>query len=134
MSVCSSDVCASDLWACLHLHDEPLPLPAARDPLTTFALTPSQRSLGKYLFLVVALFVFQVFIGGFTAHYTVEGQKFYGIDVSQWFPYALMRTWHIQAALFWIATGFLAAGLFLAPPINGGMDPTYQTQNREEAG
>ncbi|MCB2004472.1 MAG: nitric-oxide reductase large subunit, partial [Rhodoferax sp.] len=113
-------------WAFLRKHDEELPAPAARDPLTTFALTPSQRGLGKYLFLVVALFVFQVFLGGFTAHYTVEGQQFYGIDVSQWFPYALVRTWHIQSALFWIATGFLAAGLFLAPLINGGKDPKYQ--------
>ena len=114
-------------WAFLRGHDDPLPEPAARDPLTTFALTPSQRALGKYLFLVVALFVFQVFIGGFTAHYTVEGQKFYGIDASRWFPYALTRTWHIQAALFWIATGFLAAGLFLVPLINGGKDPAYQS-------
>jgi len=113
-------------WAFLRRHDAPLPAPAARDPLTGFALTPSQRALGKYLFLVVALFVFQVFVGGFTAHYTVEGQKFYGIDVSQWFPYALVRTWHIQSALFWIATGFLAVGLFLAPLIHGGRDPKYQ--------
>ena len=113
-------------WAFLRDHDEALPEPAARDPLTTFALTPSQRALGKYLFLVVALFVFQVFIGGFTAHYTVEGQTFYGVDVSQWFPYSLTRTWHIQAALFWIATGFLAAGLFLAPLIHGGKDPKFQ--------
>ena len=113
-------------WAFLRRHDEPLPAPAAIDPLTTFALTPSQKALGKYLFLVVALFVFQVFIGGFTAHYTVEGQQFYGVDVSQWFPYSLVRTWHIQSALFWIATGFLAAGLFLAPLIHGGKDPRFQ--------
>jgi nitric oxide reductase subunit B len=113
-------------WAFLRDHDDVLPEPGARDPLTTFALTPSQRALGKYLFLVVALFVFQVFIGGFTAHYTVEGQTFYGINVSKWFPYSLTRTWHIQAALFWIATGFLAAGLFLAPLIHGGKDPKYQ--------
>ncbi len=113
-------------WAFLRRHDEPLPAAAASDPLTAFTLTPSQRALGKYLFLVVALFVFQVFVGGFTAHYTVEGQQFYGIDVSQWFPYTLMRTWHIQSALFWIATGFLAAGLFLAPLIHGGKDPKYQ--------
>ncbi|EKZ97929.1 nitric oxide reductase large subunit [Cupriavidus sp. HMR-1] len=113
-------------WAFLRGKEEPLPAAPARDPLTTFALTPSQRALGKYLFLVVALFAFQVLIGGFTAHYTVEGQKFYGIDVSQWFPYTLTRTWHIQSALFWIATGFLAAGLFLAPLINGGKDPKYQ--------
>lgn len=113
-------------WAFLRRHDEPVPQPAARDPLTAFALTPSQKALGKYLFLVVALLVFQVLLGGFTAHYTVEGQKFYGVDVSQWLPYALVRTWHIQSALFWIATGFLAAGLFLAPLINGGKDPAFQ--------
>lgn len=113
-------------WAFLRSHEEPLPTAPVRDPLTSFALTPSQRGLGKYLFLVVALFVFQVFLGGFTAHYTVEGQHFYGIDVSQWFPYSLTRTWHIQSALFWIATGFLAVGLFLAPVINGGKDPKFQ--------
>lgn len=113
-------------WAFLRDHDEPLPAAPARDPLSLVGLTPSQRGLGKYLFLVVALFVFQVFLGGFTAHYTVEGQHFYGIDVSQWFPYALTRTWHIQAALFWIATGFLAVGLFLGPIINGGKDPKFQ--------
>ena len=113
-------------WAFLSKHDETGPTPAAHDPLTRAPLTPSQRALGKYLFLVVALFVFQVLLGGFTAHYTVEGQTFYGVDVSQWFPYSLVRTWHIQSALFLIATGFLAAGLFLAPLIHGGKDPKYQ--------
>ncbi|SFR56118.1 nitric oxide reductase, NorZ apoprotein [Marinobacter daqiaonensis] len=113
-------------WAFLRRHDEEEPAAPMKDPLTSFALTPSQRALGKYLLLVVGLFTFQVMLGGFTAHYTVEGQSFYGINVSEWFPYSLVRTWHIQAALFWIATGFLAAGLFLAPIINGGTDPKFQ--------
>ena len=113
-------------WAFLRKHDEVDPTPPKHDPLSRVPLTPSQRALGKYLFLIVALFSFQVLLGGFTAHYTVEGQQFYGIDVSQWFPYSLVRTWHIQSALFWIASGFLAAGLFLAPLINGGKDPAYQ--------
>ena len=113
-------------WAFLRKHDEADPAPPKHDPLSRVPLTPSQRALGKYLFLIVALFSFQVMLGGFTAHYTVEGQQFYGINVSQWFPYSLVRTWHIQSALFWIATGFLAAGLFLAPLINGGKDPAYQ--------
>jgi nitric oxide reductase subunit B len=114
-------------WAFTRSEEAPEPVPA-HDPLTRIALTPSQRALGKYLFLVVALFVAQIFIGGFTAHYTVEGQTFYGINVSAWLPYSLVRTWHVQAALFWIATGFLAAGLFLAPIINGGKDPKFQKQ------
>ena len=113
-------------WSFLRKHDAVEPTPPQHDPLSRVPLTPSQRGLGKYLFLIVALFSFQVLLGGFTAHYTVEGQQFYGINVSQWFPYSLVRTWHIQSALFWIATGFLAAGLFLAPLINGGKDPAYQ--------
>lgn len=113
-------------WSFLRKHDEADPEPPKHDPLARVPLTPSQRALGKYLFLIVALFSFQVLLGGFTAHYTVEGQQFYGINVSQWFPYSLVRTWHIQSALFWIASGFLAAGLFLAPLINGGKDPAYQ--------
>lgn len=112
-------------WAFLRKEEEEQQAPI-NDPLTTFKLTPSQKALGKYLLLVVGLFTFQILIGGLTAHYTVEGQSFFGINTSQWFPYSLVRTWHIQAALFWIATGFLAAGLFLAPIINGGKDPKYQ--------
>ena len=102
------------------------------DPISKVQLTPSQKALGKYVFLTVALFVVQVLLGGLTAHYTVEGQGFYGIDtalgfeMADWFPYALTRTWHIQSAIFWIATGFLTAGLFLAPIVNGGKDPKFQ--------
>src|SRR5690554_6279276 len=113
-------------WAFLRKHDEVSPTPPAQDPLTLAALTPSQKALGKYLFVVVALFAAQVMLGGFTAHYTVEGQQFYGIDVSQWFPYSLVRTWHIQSAIFWIATGFLAFGLYFAPVLNGNKDPKFQ--------
>lgn len=112
-------------WAFLRKEDEEPEAPL-KDPLAAVGLTPSQKALGKYLLLVVGLFTFQVMLGGFTAHYTVEGQSFYGINTSEWFPYSLMRTWHIQAAMFWIATGFLAAGLFLAPIINGGKDPKFQ--------
>ena len=75
---------------------------------------------------MLALFLLQVTLGAVVAHYTVEGQEFYGIDISQYFPYSLVRTWHIQAALFWIAMAFLAGGLFLAPIINGGKDPKFQ--------
>ncbi|MBZ9785309.1 nitric-oxide reductase large subunit [Pseudomonas sp. REP124] len=113
-------------WAFLRNHEEGEPKAPSQDPLSLIRLTPSQKSLGKYLLLVGALFGFQVLMGGVTAHYTVEGQDFYGLPLSKWFPYSLTRTWHLQSAMFWIATGFLAAGLFLAPFINGGKDPKWQ--------
>lgn len=112
-------------WAFTRKDHKEDPAPT-KDPILQIPLTPSQKALGKYLFVVVALFIAQILIGGFTAHYTVEGQTFYGVDVSKWLPYSLVRSWHLQAALFWIATGFLAAGLFLAPILNGGKDPKYQ--------
>ncbi|MEQ8762671.1 MAG: nitric-oxide reductase large subunit [Planctomycetota bacterium] len=95
------------------------------DPLRGLQITPSMRALGKYLAVVIALFVVQVGLGALTAHYTVEGDAFFGLPIADWLPYAVTRTWHIQTAVFWIATAFLAAGLFLAPII-GGREPKYQ--------
>ena len=114
------------IWSFKRREDEKDPVAPEVDPLTKLQLTPSQKALGKYLFTVLALFFVQVNLGAVVAHYTVEGQEFYGLDISQYLPYSLVRTWHIQAALFWIAMAFLAGGLFLAPIINGGKDPKYQ--------
>ena len=114
------------LWAFGKKDDDHALVPPAEDPISKITLTPSQRSLGKYLFTILALFLFQLGMGGIIAHYTVEGQAFYGIPLAQYFPYSIARTWHIQASLFWIAMAFLSAGLFLAPIINGGKDPKYQ--------
>ena len=114
------------LWSFGKKDDEHALVPPTEDPISKITLTPSQRSLGKYLFTILALFLFQLGMGGIIAHYTVEGQAFYGIPLAQYFPYSIARTWHIQASLFWIAMAFLSAGLFLAPIINGGKDPKYQ--------
>jgi nitric oxide reductase subunit B len=104
---------------------EPVVAPPARDPLASITPTPSMRAVGKYLGVVIALFGVQVLLGALTAHYTVEGQAFFGLPLAQWIPYALSRTWHIQTGVFWIATAFLGAGLFLAPAV-GGKEPRFQ--------
>lgn len=115
------------VWAWAFIKkDDVEPTPPATDPVKEFNITPSQKALGKYLLVVVGLFTLQVLLGGFTAHYTIEGTGFYGIDTTEIFPYSLVRSWHLQAAMFWIAVAFLAAGLFLAPIINGGKDPKFQ--------
>lgn len=49
------------------------------------------------------------------AHYRVEPGTFYGLDLARILPYNLARTWHLQLAIFWIATAWVAGGLFLAP-------------------
>ncbi len=42
----------------------------------------------------------------------------YGVDLSQILPYAASRTWHLQLAVFWIATCWLATGLYLGPKLS----------------
>ncbi len=94
------------------------PLPA-EDPLMTWRATPSQRAVLKYFWVVAALFLVQIAMGIVTAHYGVEGGGFYGFPLAKWMPYSVTRTWHIQTGLFWIATAWLAAGLFIGPLVSG---------------
>jgi nitric oxide reductase subunit B len=93
------------------------PLPGA-DPLGRWVATPSQRATVKYFWVVSALILVQMLLGVVTAHYGVEGNGFYGIPLADWLPYSVTRTWHIQMGLFWIATAWLAAGLFIGPLVS----------------
>ena len=90
-----------------------------QDPLLGFRPTPSQRATMKYFFVVAILWVIQVAMGAITAHYGVEGSGFYGIPLARWLPYAITRTWHLQMGIFWIATSWLATGLYVAPAVSG---------------
>jgi len=112
-------------WHSFRSAPEPEVEAPGTDPLAGIQLTPSMRAVAKYLGVIVALFVVQVLLGAVTAHYTVEGQSFFGFPLADYLPYSLTRTWHIQTAMFWIATAFLAAGLFLAPAV-GGAEPRFQ--------
>lgn len=91
----------------------------AYDPLINLKPTPSQRATIKYFYVVAALILAQIGLGAIAAHYGVEGRAFYGIPIEQWLPYSVARTWHMQIGLFWIATSWLATGLFIAPAVSG---------------
>lgn len=94
-------------------------------PLKNEKVTPSQKATLKYFWIVSALLLVQVLMGVITAHYTVEGQGLYGIPLAKWLPYQISRTWHVQIAIFWIATSWLATGLYYAPAISG-VEPRFQ--------
>jgi nitric oxide reductase subunit B len=112
-------------WRGARPHVSTMREPAADDPLLDAKLTPSQRAALVYFGVVMALFLTQIAMGIITAHFGVEGDGLYGIPLSRWLPYVITRTWHTQLGIFWIATAWLAAGLFVAPSIGGG-DPPHQ--------
>ena len=88
-------------------------------------LTPSQWATGWFFGVVALLFLVQSFLGGVLAHYRVETGAFYGLDIARLLPYTLARTWHLQLAIFWIATAWVGGGLFLASWV-GGEEPRHQ--------
>jgi nitric oxide reductase subunit B len=89
------------------------------------ALTPAQRATAWFFFVMAALFLIQTFVGAASQHYRAEIDNFFGFDLARWFPYNLMRTWHVQLAIFWVATSFVAAGIFLAPMV-ARREPRHQ--------
>ena len=110
-------------YAAYHGKEEPL-TPPAQDPLLNLQPTPSMRASAKYFWLVAALFLVQILLGAITAHYQVE-KDFYGMNLSEWLPYSLTRTWHTQLAVLWIATAWLGTGLYIAPAVSGH-EPRFQ--------
>lgn len=111
-----------DIW---RQHLEPEEGFAKEDRLATALLTPSMRATAKYFWIVIALFFVQILLGILTAHYQVEGQGLYGLPLVDYLPYAVSRTWHTQLSVLWIATSWLATGLYMAPLLSGH-EPKYQ--------
>jgi nitric oxide reductase subunit B len=89
------------------------------------ALTPAQRATAWFFFVMAALFVLQTVVGAASQHYRADLDSFFGLNLATWFPFNLMRTWHVQLAIFWVATSFVAAGIFLAPMI-ARREPRHQ--------
>jgi nitric oxide reductase subunit B len=114
------------VWYHASRREEPLPgeVPTG-DPLLGYKATPSQLATVKYFWTVAALLVLQIVLGIVTAHYGVEGSGFYGVPIDRFLPYTVTRTWHLQLGIFWIATAWLATGLYIGPAV-GGTEPKFQ--------
>ena len=110
---------AAMLW--LHgseKHEEEARPPKA-DPLLGAKATPSMKATRKYFFTVIGLMLLQIAMGVVTAHYAVEGDAFFGFPLAEVLPYVTSRTIHTQVGIFWIATAWLATGLYVAPLLSG---------------
>ncbi|HQS82361.1 MAG TPA: nitric-oxide reductase large subunit [Thiobacillus sp.] len=101
------------------------PTPPKTDPLFDLKPTPSMKATKKYFYVVIALILVQVGMGILTAHYAIEGNGFFGIPLGDILPFTVSRTIHTQFAVLWIATAWLATGLYIAPAISGH-EPKYQ--------
>ena len=103
-------------WNLLGWHGREQQTMSFRDP-DNVPLTPAQSACAWFFFVMAALFLIQTLCGGATEHYRADLQSFFGINLGVLLPFNVVRTWHVQLAIFWVATSYLAAGIFLAPMI-----------------
>ena len=110
---------AAMVWYHTAHRDDEDPSPPKADPLFGARATPSMLATRKYFFTVIGLFLVQIGMGAIAAHYAVEGTAFFGLPISEILPYTSARTIHTQFGIFWIATAWLATGLYIAPLLSG---------------
>ncbi|MBT2690074.1 nitric-oxide reductase large subunit [Bacillus sp. ISL-47] len=97
-----------------------------RIDLAKLPVTSSQLKSGKYFLIVTVLFFVQAMFGALLAHYYVEPDSFFGIKwIHDILPFNIAKGYHLQLAIFWIATAWLGMGIFVAPLV-GGHEPKKQ--------
>jgi nitric oxide reductase subunit B len=99
--------------------------PNLRFDIAKSPLTPSQKATFKFFVIALLLFLVQTFLGGKMAHDYADPGTFYGFDLNSILPFQVARAWHLQLAVFWIATAWLGMGMFIAPLV-GGREPKHQ--------
>jgi len=90
---------------------------AQKPPMATAELvgashpTPTQRACYKFFAVAALLFLVQVLAGIFTI------SDFVGESVSALLPVTVVRAWHVQISVLWIAVCWFAASIWMLPLI-----------------
>jgi nitric oxide reductase subunit B len=73
-----------------------------------------ERASIKFFVVVIFILLFQTLAGGAMAHYFADPGGFFGFDLTSLFPSNILRTWHLQSAILWIATAYIGGGIFVS--------------------
>jgi len=76
--------------------------------------TAIEQASIKFFVVVIFILLFQTLVGAALAHYFVEPEGFFGFDLSAVFPSNILRSWHLQSAILWIATAYIGGGIFVS--------------------
>lgn len=91
---------------------------ATKNSVDAGSPTPSQRATYKFFAVAAVLFLVQVLSGVLTVHDYVGFTTFFGYDIARDLPLTVVRSWHVQISVLWIATCWIAASIYLLPYIN----------------
>lgn len=95
--------------------------------LDDFKITRSMKKAGKYFFLGAFFLGLQIIAGMMLAHYYAERSSFFGINTLSALPFNIVKSWHIQLAILFIASMWLGAGIFVSKYVGGGKEAKWQS-------
>lgn len=80
--------------------------------------TAIERSSIKFFLVAIFILLLQTFAGGAMAHYFADSKGFFGFDLSSLLPSNVLRSWHLQTAILWIATAYIGGGIFVSATLS----------------
>lgn len=86
-----------------------------------------ERSTIKFILVAIAILFVQTLAGGALAHYFADSKGFSQFNLSSVLSSNVLRTWHLQSSILWIATAYVGGGLFLSSLLSNKI-PKYQVQ------
>ncbi len=89
--------------------------------------TTIERSTIKFILVAVLILLVQTLAGGALAHYFAESKGFSQFNLPSLISSNILRTWHLQSGILWIATAYVGGGLFLSSLLSKKV-PKYQVQ------
>ncbi len=76
--------------------------------------TAIERASLKFFVVAIVILLIQTLAGGALAHYFADPKGFHVFDLSKILPTNILRSWHLQTGILWIATAYIAGGLFIS--------------------
>ncbi len=77
-----------------------------------------ERASLKFFIVAIVILLVQTLAGGAMAHYFADPGGFFGFDLTSIFPTNILRSWHLQTAILWIATAYIGGGIFISSIIS----------------
>jgi len=91
------------------------------------APTTIELSSIKFILVAILILLFQTLAGGALAHYFADSKGFSQFNLPSIVSSNILRTWHLQSGILWIATAYIGGGLFLSSSLSNKI-PKYQVQ------
>ncbi len=87
--------------------------------INQYSPTLSQKATFKFFVVAAILFLLQVSCGIFTLNDFINFFQYININLAEYLPVTVTRSWHTMLSIYWISTCWIASSIFILPILTG---------------